>query len=213
MPVYFLLLESAWFEQQMVPSLAAAWRQRSFAPCRDLCKTLVPAAGAFTAAYHTGPEKSLLEMAADDLAFDRHFWQLLVGEILLFAAQEIPEIQICPDTLRCLLVPERSADALVLPQQRPPIEQAHFGSRYLLFGGRVYRPEYAGYNNRADVVRLADYLAAQRPQEWTPNALTLITDEAERSEELEIAREWFPALQELYQRARLGNQVVVCETL
>ena len=50
----------------------------------------------------------------------------------------------------------------------PPILQAHRGSRDLTFGAAVYRPEHAGYNNAADVARLADYLAAVRPEHWTP---------------------------------------------
>jgi hypothetical protein len=211
MPVYFLLLESAWFEQEMVPALAAAWRQRSFTPCRDVCRSLLPAAQAFAVQYHTGPEPPLLELAANELPFDRHYWQLLVGETLLIAATEIPEIQVCPDTLRSLLAAGGAADSAVPRERWALIDQVHFGSHDLVFGGKLYRPEHVGYNASNDVARLDDYLSLQRPDEWTTAALGAIPDEAERLEELEFAREWFPALQELYVHARRGNQVIVCE--
>jgi hypothetical protein len=40
---------------------------------------------------------------ARGLPYDRHFWRALVGEVLLFAADDIPEFQTCADTLCCLL--------------------------------------------------------------------------------------------------------------
>jgi len=86
-----------------------------------------------------------------------------------------------------------------------PIQQAHRGTRDLTFGAAVYRPEHAGYNNVENVSRLADYLAAVRPQEWTPTDLIGLKgaeDGAEREEELAFAREWFPALADLFRRAR-----------
>ena len=98
----------------------------------------------------------------------------------------------------------------------PPIQQAHFGSRYLLFGNKAYRPEQAGYNAASDVARLGDYLLAQCPDRWEVRdlaALQGIRDDTERAEELEFAREWFPALGELYQRARARKQAIVCEIL
>ena len=97
----------------------------------------------------------------------------------MYTAVEIPEFQTCEDAL-CLLVAPRS--------ERPaPIRQAHHGTRDLTFGAAVYRPEHAGYNNAADVARLADYLTAVRPAEWTADDLMGLPgaeDEAEREEEL-----------------------------
>src|SRR5947209_6384025 len=105
MSVYYMLLDADLFKRRMSPALAASWRLRSFDPCRALCADLAPLALAFTAGLPTGPEEPLLCKVARDLPFDRHFWHLLVGELLLYAAAEIPEIQIAPATLCCLLAP------------------------------------------------------------------------------------------------------------
>jgi hypothetical protein len=216
MPLYFLLLDAAQFEDQICPPLAAGWRQRSFEPCRPLCNTLLPAADAFTKRFHTGPEEPLLAKIARGLAFDRHYWQLLVGEILLFTAAEIPEIEVAAETLCCLLAPEAYGREALPREELPPIQQVHFGSRYLLFGNKAYRPGHAGYNDAGDVARLGDYLLAQCPDRWSVRDLATlqgVRDDAERQEELEFAREWFPALQGLYQRARARGQAIVCEML
>jgi hypothetical protein len=216
MPVYFMLLDGACFEEQIRPALSASWRQRSFEPCRALCSALVPAAQSYLEKYHVGPDEPLLYKFARHLPFDRDYWRLLVGEILLFAAVEIPEIQIAPEVLCCLLAPEHYRAGTVPRERFAPIQQAHFGARELLFGGKCYRPEYAGYNHREDVARLADYLKSQDPNQWTTADLSgfrEVADEDERAEELAFARDWFPALCALYWQAREAGQVVVCEIL
>jgi hypothetical protein len=216
MSVYYMLLDADVFYLRMSPALAASWRLRSFDPCRALCAELVPAVAAFQENFHTGSEEPLVCKVARDLAFDRHYWHLLVSELLVYAATEIPEIQIAPETLCCLLAPETYRQA---PEPRAyfaPIQQAHFGRRELLFGTRCYRPENAGYNDTEDVARLSFYLADQNPDQWTLADLAdlrEITDEEERQEELEFAREWYPALAQLYQRAAARQQIVVCENL
>jgi hypothetical protein len=216
MPVYFMLLDSPFFEHQIRPALSAAWRLRSFEPCRGLCSTLVPAAQSFVEKYHAGPDEPLLYKVAQHLPFDRHYWQLLAGEILLFAAVEIPEIQIAPEALCCLLAPQHYREGPVPRERFAPIQQAYFGARELLFGGKCYRPEYAGYNNREDVARLADYLSLQDPKTWMVadlSGLREVDDADEREEELAFARDWFPPLCALYRQARDAGQVVVCEIL
>ena len=40
-----------------------------------------------------------------------------------------------------------------------------------VLGGKVYRPEKAGYNDIPDVDRLASYLGAQEPERWTVSDL------------------------------------------
>ena len=147
--------------------------------------------------FHTGPEEPFLCRVARGLPFDRHFWQLLVGELLLYAAAEIPEIQTAPDTLCCLLAAENYQQGTVPRACFAPIQQAHYGTRELLFGARCYRPEQAGYNDTEDVARLSDYLSALAPEEWRLAdlaALRDITDQEDRQEELDFAREWFPSL-------------------
>jgi hypothetical protein len=208
---YFLLLDAKTFEGEVRPALAACWRQRSFEPCRALCAGLASAARSYAERYHVGGE-SLVVQAAGGLPFDRAFWRLLVGEVLLVAAIDIPEFQTAPETLARLLAPD--FDPLVdLPRERrPPIVQAHQGSRDLTFGAAAYRPEFAGWNDARDVARLADYLAAVRPEEWTTAALRgLPGDEEEHADELAFAREWFPMLRDLYRGARDRGQVLVIE--
>jgi hypothetical protein len=211
---YFLVHDRASFENDIRPALGASWRQRSFGPCRAVCAALAPAAVAFAQRYHTAAHESFVARMAAGLPFDRAFWRMLAGEVLLVAAAEIPEVQTCPDTLCRLLAGGAEPD---LPRERmPPILQAHRGSRDLTFGTAVYRPEHAGYNNAADVARLAKYLAAVRPEAWTPDALcgAEAADDAEaRADELAFAREWFPALCDLYQQAHRRGRVIVLESI
>jgi hypothetical protein len=215
---YFLVLDGARFEHEIRPALAASWRQRHFDPCRPLCAALTPAALAYAERYHTGGDEPLVGQVARGLPFDRHFWRALVGEVLLFAADEIPEFQTCADTLCCLLAPDHyQVKGTPLPrEQLPPIRQAHEGSRDLTFGAAVYRPDHAGYNNARDVARLADYLDAVRPESWTAADLEGLRDAAdaeERADELAFAREWFPVLRDLYRGARGRGQALVQESI
>jgi len=213
---YFLVLDGDAFEGRARPALAAAWRQRSFEPCRALCADLIPAAHLYAQRYHTGPDEPLLCRAAGALPFDRALWRTLVGEVLLFSALEIPEFQASADSLCCLLAPDRYRAEVTERERLAPIQQVHRGSRDLTFGAAVYRPDHAGYNNRADVARLAAYLAGVQPEAWTLHDLRElrgVTDDEERADELEFVREWFPALRELYERAGDRGQVIVFESI
>ena len=218
---YFLLLDAVFFEQRARPALAASWRQRGFGPCRALCEELAPAARAYAERYHTGPEEPLLCQIARASAslrfpFARDLWRALVGEVLLYGAAEIPEFQTCADTLCCLLAADHAGDDQGERERLPPILQAHRGSRDVTFGGAVYRPDHAGYNNVADVARLAAYLVCIRPDQWTVADVALrrdAIDDEERADELAFARDWFPVLCELYQQARDRGRVLVIESI
>jgi hypothetical protein len=213
MPHYFFLLDSAFFRQRVKPDLTASWRQRSFEPCRALCAELIPAARTLAERYHLGPEEPLLVRAADGLAFDRDFWSFLVGEILFYAAAEIPEIQTAPETLAFLLTSAQENSRYSPRESFTPIEQAHFGA-HDLFLGRFYRPETVGINEDSDIPRLAEYLHSCRPEQWTTADLPprpLATDEEEGLEELEFARQSLRVLQELYAGAAAKRLIVVCE--
>jgi hypothetical protein len=215
MPLYFLLHDAAGFHQTIRPPLAEAWRRRSFEPARALCAALAPAAGAYADRYHTGHDEPLLaRVARDGVPFDRDFWRLLVGEVLLYSAVAAPEILTAPDTLTRLLAPGQ--DDLASRAESAPIRQAHLGARDLVFGGGFYRPDAAGYNDAADVARLDDYLTAIDPTRWAVadlSGLRQFSDDAERADELEFAREVFSSLTGLYRGARGAGQVVVCEVL
>jgi hypothetical protein len=211
---YFLLLDAAGFEGRVRPALAESWRRRSFVPCRELCQALLPAVSVYCERYHTGAVEPVLCRVATGLAFDRTIWRALVGEVLLFTAAQIPEFQVNADTLCCLLAPDHYRQNVVERERLAPIQEAHRGSRDLTFGSAIYRPEHAGYNNVADVARLADYLGSVRPENWTVADLAgLVANEEDRADELAFAREWFPALLELYQDARDNGQVVIIESI
>jgi hypothetical protein len=213
MPLYYLVFDPILLEQQIRPALTASRQQRSFDPCQRLITALLPRAHAFRERYHIALEESLLDRVVRGLAFDRHRWQLLVGELLLIGAEEVPELHIPVETF-CGILGGAVGDS----QPRPrfsPFEQACYGSQDLRFGVYYYRPEHAGFNNPDDVGRLSRYLAEQRPETWTVSDLTSLTDltEQDRLEELELARDYFPALQGLYRNAERQGRAIVCERL
>jgi hypothetical protein len=212
---YFLVLAGEPFEGTIRPALAESWRRRSFDPCRALAADLAGAAREYRERYHTGPEEPLLTQVAHGLPFDQLLWRTLVGEVLLFAAAEIPEFQADADTLGCLLAPVQFCSDIAKRERLAPIQQVFRGSRDLTFGPAAYRPEHAGYNNAADVARLADYLAGVRPEAWRPDDLRGLPDLAEedRADELAFAREWFPALVDLYRGAHDRGRVIVIESI
>ncbi|MHB1423164.1 MAG: hypothetical protein ACYC3I_08220 [Gemmataceae bacterium] len=216
MAEYFLCLDTETFLGRIRLALADSWRQRSFAPCLHLCNELLPAARAYTQRYHTGEEETFVERVAAGVPFDRACWRLLVGEVMLFTAVEIPEFPSNAETLCCLLAPESSQGATMVREQFTPIQQALRGSRDLMFGTAVYRPDQAGYNDPDDVARLADYLASVETRNWSVvdlRPLPELEDDDERADELAFVREWFPVLVELYQRARAERRILVIESI
>jgi hypothetical protein len=211
---YFLVHDGEFFERRLRPALASAWRERSFAPCRRLCRDLAPGARELALRWHVSPDDLLLFRVEHDLGFDRSFWRALAGELLLFAAREAPEFPTRLDTLVALLDPSPPTETP--PRERQSaIRQALSGSRDLSFGAAVYRPEHAGWNNAEDVARLASRLASVRPDAWTTADLADpdLQDEEDREDELAFAREWFAALSDLYSRAAGANQVIVLERI
>jgi hypothetical protein len=137
MAEYFLCLDGEMFTRQIRPALAESWRQRRFEPCRELCAQLLPAAREYGQRYHTGEEEPLLSRIVGGFPFDRACWRLLVGEVLLFAAAEIPELQTNAETLCCLLAPEQYRSETAFREQFAPIQQVLLGSRDLTFGSAV----------------------------------------------------------------------------
>jgi hypothetical protein len=204
---YFILLDAEFFHGQLHPALSASRRARSFAPCRALCSSLLPAARSYAERYHTGSDEPLLARVAAGIAFDRTLWRALAGELLVFAAVDMPELQTNEETLTRLLAPHFDPNSLTSREALPPIVQAHRGSRDLAFGAVVYRPDHCGLNDMCDVVRLTDYLSEIRPETWTAEQLGGDADE------LEFAREWFPALVDLLAGARSKRCVIVHERM
>lgn len=211
--LYFLVLESAIFHEDLVPALAAAWRHRSFAPCRSLCERLEPQVRVFADQYRVS-EEPLLTRIAEGLPFDRELWRVLAGEVLWYAAAEIPTIRTAPETLYCLLAPEQFGREIVRPDFAP-IQQIHRGRRDLSFGGRTYRPESAGYNDVDDVIALASYLNAVG-NDWKPDdlrAMPGMEEPEDREEEIAFAHERLAELRELYTTAATAQRLIVCEAV
>jgi hypothetical protein len=215
MSIYFLLHDAAFFHQLLCPPLAASWRGRTFEPCRALASDLMPSVLSFSERFHTRPDETLVAMLHDGLPFDRTLWRMLVGEVLLYAAREVPEIETAPDTLCHLLTPNHQLPNNVSRESFAPIQQVHFGTKDLVLGGCYFRPEHSGWNDRKDVARLTDYLESINPHLWTVADLAALgeMDEEERAEELDLVKDWFPALCDLYRRANEHQQVIVCETI
>lgn len=214
--LYFYVWERGLFVDSVQPALAASWRERSFAPCQKLCRDLIPAGDAFFSRYCLGPDPLLLNQVAERMAFDRHSWRCLVGEILMIGAAEIPEFYTAPDSLCCILAPERYREVCTPRAQFAPIQQAHYGSHDLTFGAAFYRPEHAGCNDVVDVARLARYLNSVDPESWTADNLRghrELADDQERAEELAYVRDWFPALCDMYQQACVHNQIIISENI
>ncbi len=210
---YFLVHDRTIFEQRLRPALAAAWQQRSFGPCLDVCRDWSPAARDYAERYHVQPDGILLLLVEKGLRFDRALWRTLAGELMLFAACEVPEIPRHVDSLLHLLAPSSPDDD---PRQsRPAIHQALYGSRDLRIGPALYRPEHTGYNNAKDVERLADYLASVWEEDWTTEhpALADLEDSEDREFEISFAREWLAVLARLYRRSAEAGRVMVLENL
>ncbi len=224
---YFLVLPNDLFEGQIRPALAESRRRRSFEPCRELCRSLLPAAEAYRQRYHSGAAEPVLEQVARGLSYDRDWWKQLVGEVLLFAAVEIPEFQLAADAWCCLLTPERyhrrqagidpagGQAFLGVRQQFAPIEQALWGTHDLAFGHVIYRPDQAGLNLPADIARLAGFLEGIDPSQWRESDLEGLADcdPDDLADELAYAQDWFPELQGLFRRLREHGQVLVHERI
>lgn len=211
--LYYYLLDSRCFADCIQPALCLSWQQRSFAPCRQLCRELLAGIKNF---FPAGDQNPLFCQVADGLAFDRRLWHHLVGELLMYSATEVPPLETPAEALCCLLAPKRSPDSVSTRQHFAPIEQVLYGSRDLVFGGAFYRPDFAGWNNAGDVSRLSEYLAAQDPNEWQATPLESMRDlvnDSERAAELNYARQWFEPLRDLYRMASDANHVIVCEVL
>jgi hypothetical protein len=211
---YFLVHDRNILEQQLRPALAAAWRQRSFAPCLAVCREWKGAANDYARRYHVNPDGILLFEVEQALTFDRGSWRSLAGELLLFGACEVPEIPRHVDTLLPMFA--LASDEDVPRPQRSAIHQSLFGSRDLVFGPAVYRPEHSGYNDAGDVVRLADYLTSIRPENWTAAdfpSIAGLPDEEDRAFEIDFAREWLAVLAALYRRSSEKGRVIVLENL
>jgi hypothetical protein len=204
---YFLPISASLFEELLVPALSQSRKQRSFGPVLGICRDF--AARARILVQHAGSETipPVTLQVPDGLAFRRGSWSLLAGELLLLAAAELPQIEAPLESLASVLDQPLSTAR----GSFPPIQQAIAGSRDLWFGGS-YRPQSAGWNDVADVGRLASWLASVDRDSWSAGKLSDARI-ANPIEELEFLKEWLPPLCEMYRRAADMNWIMVCEEI
>jgi hypothetical protein len=202
----FYLFGALFFHTRLQPALAETWRRRSFAPLRDVCAEIV--------ARSRVPEDCLLPQVVRGLPFGRALCHGVAGELLLLGCDDMPLVETAPASLCCLLAPKRYQAGDAARSAFAPIEQVHFGSRDLRFGGAYYRPEHAGWNDTDDVARLLDYLDTIDPASWTADMLQSMAElptADERAEELAFVRDWWAPLVDVYRAALARQCVVVCE--
>jgi hypothetical protein len=204
---FFMAIEKEWFQNRLTPSLRACWLGRSFGPAVEICRELAEISRSFIQRGGEPPVPPLTLLVPDGLTFDRDRWRALTGELLLFSAAELPEIETPLESYSAVLGLEMPC----FQGDFTPIQQAILGSRDLPFGG-AYRPDAAGWNDLADVERLRSWLAEIDAEEWSSAGLTHVPAE-ERDDELAFLREWFPELVAMYRRCGDSRYVLVCEEI
>jgi hypothetical protein len=210
---YFYVHSADEFHNLLQPALVASWQDQGFSPCQDLCSQLLSRVRSGREFYEPAEDAPLLSAVSRGVGFTRSRWKLLVHELLFYGACDMPLLESSCETLCRLLGPAHPSQER---HQFVPIQRVHFGTRDLRFGGGYYRPDHAGFNEVADVRFLSDYLDGINPQTWDSCGLAGLEgfeDEEALQEELQLAREWFPGLCELYRSAATKDQIVICETL
>jgi hypothetical protein len=205
---YFYTISANRFHEEVQPALAASWASKSFIPAQILCRNLSLDTRKLWPHVNDSAGEPLVQRVAEGMAFRPDVWKLLVAEVLLYSAVELPELE----------TPILSLSAVfgqVLVDKRTdfgPLQQAIQGSQDLIFGSGYYRPEHAGWNDHNDVARLATWLNSIQPSSWSLELLCEVPG-AEREEELAYIREWFPELTAAYNRAATTDLIVVCEEI
>lgn len=194
----FLVHNAAFFHDRLTPAAAASWRRRTFAPLAALAADLAPTFDAFAERYRLTADEQPLVRRAGELPFDRRVWRHLVGELLLYAAADAPDVPDARAILTGILGPDETVRA------------AYHGRRDLAFAGVPYRPGHAGFSDVADVAELAAALASVDVGAWTVDAIRAEPgDDAE--EVLADARDAWDQLCDVYASAHRAGRVVVCE--
>jgi len=202
---YFYLIERDCFCRQIVPALNSSWQDRNLQKITELRQKLAEQPDRKIFGGRGESERMEVCRPIDGAGFRSDLWRLIVAEILLFAASELPELETPLESWAGLLGQE-------LEERRgrfTPIQKAVLGTHDLNFGC-FYRPENAGWNDCNDVRELAGWLRTLNPEKWTADTLTRVPAE-DRDEELAYAREWLRLLSAMYQRAEQQGLIVVCE--
>src|SRR5262245_31084153 len=96
---YFMVHDAARFHDLIAPALATSALRRDFAASRAICAELSHDMTAFSERFRVRLEDCIWPRVCNGLAYDRHRWTALAGELFLFAAVEIPEITTAPEQL------------------------------------------------------------------------------------------------------------------
>src|SRR5262245_17995157 len=204
---YFMAIPADWFHTRLSGSLRMCWRLRSFAPAVEICRELAISARRFIQREAGSEMPPLTLLVPEGLTFAPDRWRTLSGELMLFGAAELPELETPLESYSAVM-------GLEMPCFRAdftPIQQAILGGRDLQFGG-YYRPDHAGWNDLADIARLHSWFAAIDMEKWTSAGLTHVPME-DRDDELAFLREWFPALRAMCCRCHDRELVLASEEI
>jgi hypothetical protein len=203
--VYFMAIPGPWFRQLLIPALGECLRERTFRPVESICRDLRATAVQFV---QSGSELSPVALEVlEGLKFNIDLWRILAGELMLFGAEELPELE-TPLDMYATVLGERLSE---VRGEFPPIQQAIEGSRDVWFGA-FYRPEHAGWNDEDDVRRLARWFSSVNPEQWKATRLPDAPPE-DQEDDIAFLREWFAELASMYQRSVDSGRVIVCERM
>ncbi len=193
-----LVHDAAFVHDRLTPAAAASWHRRTFAPLAALAAELAPTFDAFAERYRLTADEQPLVRRAGELPFDRRVWRHLVGELLLYAAADVPDVPDARTVLADLLGPDETVRA------------AYHGRRDLAFAGVRYRPGHASLCDIGDVADLAAALASVNVDAWAADAIRVDPGD-DAAEVLADARDAWDQLFDVYESARRAGRVVVCE--
>jgi hypothetical protein len=214
MPIYFYLHERRWFQDEFVRGMAECRRLRSFRPCLALCRSMAAAAQDYWRRFHIGDDVPLVCQVDAGSRYEPNIWELLVGELIVVGAQQIPEIALAPEML-CRLAAGGPVEIDPLERESfAPMQQAHLGTRALRLGPAHYRPRHVGWNDSDAVARLAAYLAAVSPETWAGETLIQCGVEPdEAADERDYAITCLTDLRNVYDGAAAAGLIIVAELI
>lgn len=208
--IYFHIHDARWFHDDFVPALTNCRQRRSFVPCQKLCHYLSTTARDYCERFHVGEQPLITRI--DGLPYAPDLWRLLVGELLVFGALDLPEFEQAPELLCRLAGAELGEHPL--RAQFGSMRQAHYGARDLSFGAAVYRPQTVGWNDAEDMARIADYLNSLAVESWSASMLkapATAVEDADLEQELVYAQDCLPDLKRIYREAAIAGHLIVAE--
>lgn len=203
----FLRIPKERYERELAPVLAECRMARSFAPIGKLGEQYVRAMWQVVRAEELGLNNPFFRNRHGLLPFSVAIWRMLVGEVLLAAAADVPILETPLEIFAMLLQQPLASERC----RFSPIQRAILGASDLTIGGFAYRPDHAGFNNSVEVIALAGWLQQVDPVAWRLDNLP--NDTVIRGDDIAFAKEWLLELARFYGRAAKEDSVVICEDL